>query len=151
MKDSKQLVRILNTDIDSQRSIYQGLCKIKGISNAYSNAICLNINIDKGKLIKDLTKEEIQKIEQTVKNPQLHPWLLNNQKDYESGKDEHISTTDLKFRIDSNKKKLMRIKSYRGLRHAVGLPVRGQRTKANFRKSGKAVGVAKKKGAKAGK
>tara|TARA_Y100000310_G_scaffold345249_1_gene463107 strand:- start:929 stop:1384 length:456 start_codon:yes stop_codon:yes gene_type:complete len=151
MKDSKQLVRILNTDLDSNRNIYYGLCRIKGISNAFSNAICLGLNMSRDKLVKDLTKEEIAQIEKAVKQPELHPWLLNCQADYESGKDIHISTTDLKFRIDSNKKKLMRIKSYRGLRHAAGLPVRGQRTKANFRRTGKAVGVAKKKGAKKGK
>lgn len=151
MKDSKQLVRILNTDIPANRNIYHGLCKIKGISNAFSNAICLGLNMDKNKLVQELTKEDITKIENIVKKPELHPWLLNCRNDYESGEDIHISTTDLKFRIDSNKKKLMRIKSYRGLRHAVGLPVRGQRTKANFRRTGKAVGVAKKKGAKKGK
>ena len=151
MKDNTQRIRILNTDIPSNRKIYQGLTKIKGISNSFSNAVCLKLNMDKNKLIQDLSKEEITKIEQTVKSPDFKPWLLNNQRDYETDEDKHISTTDLKFKIDSNKKKLMKIKSYRGLRHSAGLPVRGQRTKGHFRKAGKAVGVAKKKGAKKGK
>jgi len=43
-------------------------------------------------------------------------------------------------------KRLRKIKSYKGIRHAVGLPVRGQRTKANFRRNRKpSVAAAKKK------
>ncbi len=151
MKDNKQLIRILNTDLPSHRPIYHGLTKIKGVSNSISNALCLKLKIDKKKLIQDLNKEEITKIEETIKNPNFKPWLLNGQKDSETGEDIHISTTDLKFKVDSNKKKLMKIKSYKGMRHSVGLPVRGQRTKGHFRKSGKAVGVSKKKTAKKGK
>ncbi len=143
MKNSKKLIRILNTDISADKDTYHGLQKIKGISYSFSNALCLNLNIDKKKKIADLNKEEITKIENYVKNPNTKSWLLNSQKDYETGKDLHISTTDLKFRIDNIKKRLMKIKSYRGLRLSVGLPVRGQRTKGHFRK-GKSVVTGKK-------
>ena len=46
--------------------------------------------------------------------------------------------------------KMKKIRSYRGVRHGIGLPVRGQRTKSNFRKNkGKvSLGVAKKAAAK---
>ena len=143
MKNSKQLIRILNTDISASKDIYHGLQKIKGISYSFSNALCINLNLDKSKKIGDLSKDEIKKIETYVKNPKIQPWLLNSQKDYETGNDIHISTTDLKFRIDNIKKRLMKIKSYRGLRLSVGLPVRGQRTKGHFRK-GKTIVTGKK-------
>ncbi|MBT4174693.1 30S ribosomal protein S13 [archaeon] len=151
MKDNKQLIRILNTDLIASKQVYHGLTKIKGVSYSFSNAVCLKLKLDRTKLIQELSKEEITKIEETVKTPGFKPWLLNCQTNYETGKDDHTSTTDLKFKVDSNKKKLMKIKSYRGLRHSAGLPVRGQRTKGHFRKTGKAVGVSKKKGVKKGK
>jgi len=143
MSTSKQLIRIMSTDIPADKDIYHGLQKIKGVSYSFSNALCYKLNLDKNKKIKDLTKEEMAKIEHIVKEPDFKPWLLNSQKDYETGKNIHLSTTDLKFRIDSIKKRLMKIKSLRGLRLSIGLPVRGQRTKGHFRK-GRSVGVAKK-------
>ena len=134
MKNSKQLIRILNTDISADKNIYHGLQKIKGISYSFANALCHNLKMDKKKTISDLSKEEIKNIEDFVKEPKTKTWLLNSRKDYETGKDIHLSTTDLKFRLDNIKKRLMKIKSYRGLRLSVGLPVRGQRTKGHFRK-----------------
>ena len=41
-------------------------------------------------------------------------------------------------------KKMIKMKSYKGTRHTSGLPVRGQRTRSHFRKSGVAMGVKKK-------
>jgi small subunit ribosomal protein S13 len=47
---------------------------------------------------------------------------------------------------------MKRIRSYKGVRHSLGLPVRGQRTRSNFRKNkGKVLGVKRKEGAKAGR
>jgi small subunit ribosomal protein S13 len=74
--------------------------------------------------------------------------MKNRQKDFDEGEDKHISASDLRLRKDFDVKRLRKIKAYRGIRHAAGLPVRGQRTKANFRKNRKksgAVGVKKKK------
>ncbi len=54
---------------------------------------------------------------------------------------------DLKLRKEFDLKRMKKIKSYKGVRHIVGLPVRGQRTKANFRRNRKpSVAAAKKKG-----
>jgi len=57
---------------------------------------------------------------------------------------------DLKFTKENDIKLLKKVKSYRGMRHALGLPVRGQRTKSNFRRNkGKAsLGVKRAKGSK---
>ena len=73
-------------------------------------------------------------------------FLLNRRKDFESGLDKHLSSTDLELQRDFDIKRLKKIKSYRGIRHAAGQPVRGQRTKAHFRKNrGKSVGIKSKK------
>ena len=79
-------------------------------------------------------------------------WMVNRRRDYEDNKDKHLVTTDLMFTKDNDLKRLKKIKSYRGVRHTQGLPVRGQRTKSNFRKSkGKVMGVKRKAGAKSGR
>jgi len=73
--------------------------------------------------------------------------MLNRRKDYEDGTDKHIILGDLKFTKDNDIKRMKKIKSNKGYRHAWGLPVRGQRTKSNFRKNkGKVTGVKKKSG-----
>ena len=63
---------------------------------------------------------------------------------YQCGKDAHLSGTDVKVAEKFDIKAMIDKKSYRGVRHMLGLPVRGQRTKSSFRK-GKTVGVVRKK------
>ena len=79
-----------------------------------------------------------------VRNPKNFPvWMLNRRKDKLSGEDKHLLKTDLKLQKEIDVKDLQKIRSYRGARHQAGLPVRGQRTRSNFRR-GKTVGVRKK-------
>jgi small subunit ribosomal protein S13 len=149
MKDIKEIIRILGSDIPGNKNIYYGLKKIKGISYSFSNAICNILDFDKTRKIGTLDEQEIKKIEQLLKDQRNIPsWLKNRRKDYDSGKDEHIIGTDIKFKKDTDIKRMRKIKTYRGMRHSYGLPVRGQRTKAHFR-HGATVGV--KKAAKMGK
>lgn len=149
MKDAKELIRILGSDIPGNKSIYYGLNRIKGISYSFSNAICNILQFDKQRKIGTLDEQEIKKIEQLIKDQKdIPPWLKNRRKDFDTGEDEHIIGTDIKFRKDSDIKRMRKIKTYRGMRHSYGLPVRGQRTKAHFR-HGSTVGV--KKIAKMGK
>jgi len=140
----RQIVRVVNTDLDGNKPIYHALRKIKGINFSMSNAVCRQLKIDSNKKAGDLSDDEIKKIENLIKEPkELPPWLLNRRKDFDTGEDIHLVVSDLKFRKEFDIKRLQKIKSYRGIRLALGLPVRGQRTKAHFRK-GSAVGVRKK-------
>jgi small subunit ribosomal protein S13 len=136
-KREERLVRILSKDIEGKMKLYVGLTKIKGVSWTFSNAVCKVLNIDKNKTIGSLTEEEIQKITDFIKNPKLPNYILNRRKDIETGSEKHLTGTDLDLRKDFDIKKLKKIKSYRGLRHTAGLPSRGQRTKAHFRKNRK--------------
>jgi small subunit ribosomal protein S13 len=148
-KDFARIIRILQTDIDGGKQLYVGLTKIKGVSWSFSNAICNKLSLDKKKKIEALSAEEIKTIEEFIRNPDLPNFLLNRRKDFDTGKDMHLIGTDLDLRKDFDIKRLKKIRSYRGLRHALGQPVRGQRTRSHFRQKGKAVGVIKK--AKVGK
>jgi small subunit ribosomal protein S13 len=78
--------------------------------------------------------------------------MLNRRKDMETGEDRHLTTADLKFFNDNDIKMMKKMRSYKGIRHMEGLPVRGQKTKSKFRKNkGKVMGVKRRAGAKTGK
>lgn len=121
----------------------------------FSNMLCSLANIESSKKTGDLTDAEIDKIEQILNDPVkagAPSWMLNRRKDMETGDDMHITTNDLKFIKDNDLKLLKKIKSYKGIRHIRGLPVRGQRTKSNFRKNkGTVTGVKRSSQAKSGR
>ena len=147
-KPEVKLIRILSKDIPAHKSVYAGLTLIKGISWAFSNAICKKLGISRNKKIEDLNKEEIREIEGFVDEGNVRGFLVNRRKDLDSGADKHLIGSDLNLQKEFDIKRLKKIKSYKGARHAAGLPVRGQRTKSNFRRNRKksgAVGVSKKK------
>jgi small subunit ribosomal protein S13 len=144
-KDEGRIVRLLSSDIEGKTSLYAGLTNVKGISWSFSNAICKSLNLDKKKKIGALTDKEIEKITEFVKNPSVPKYVYNRRKDFETGEDKHLLGSDLDFAKEFDIKRLKKIKSYRGLRHSVGLPLRGQRTKSHFRTNKKkSVGIKKK-------
>lgn len=144
-KYEERLVRILSKDIEGKLNVYVGLTKIKGISWSLANAICKVLNLDKRKKIGSLSKEEIEKISMFVKKPTIPTYILNRKMDVETGEDKHLIGNDLDLQKELDIGRLRKIKSYRGIRHIAGLPLRGQRTKSHFRKNKrKGVGIKKK-------
>jgi len=146
-KDYYSIVRILQTDIPGHKKILTGLTYIKGVSWAISNAVCKILKLDENKKIVELNEEEINSITEFLKNPKLPRFLLNRRKDFETGKDSHLIGSNLDMKKEFDIRRLKKIRSYRGLRHALGQPTRGQRTRSHFRTKGKkrAVGVIKTK------
>lgn len=141
-----RIVRIMSEDVEGNMSLYSGLTKIKGVSWSLSNAVCKKLNLDKKKKIGTLTDEEIKIIINFIKNPDLPIHLINRRSDFETGKDKHVTGSDLELQKEFDIKRLKKIKSYRGFRHISGLPLRGQRTKSNFRRNRrKGAGIKKKK------
>ena len=141
----ERVIRILSKDIEGRMGIYAGLSKIKGVSWTLANAICKVLKIDKRRKIGSLTDEQIKNIIEFVKNPQIPNYLLNRRKDFETGEDKHLTGGDLELQNEFDIKRLKKIKSYKGYRHSSGLPVRGQRTRSNFRKNRrKGAGIKKK-------
>lgn len=143
-KQEERIIRILQTDIDGKKQIYAALTKIKGVSWSLSNAVCKKLNLERRKKIGSLSQEEIKKVEEFIRNPHVPEFLFNRRKDLESGRNMHLIGSDLDLRKEFDIKRLKKIKSYRGLRHALGQPTRGQRTRSHFRAKGKSVGVTKK-------
>ena len=145
----KHLVRISNTDIDGNKQIIASLRKIKGISFMYANMLCKYIKIDPHKKAGSLTDAEVEQFEAILKSPhqfQIPYWMMNRRNDYETGENRHLIVGDLKFSIENDIRRLKKIKSYRGVRHMIGQPTRGQRTRSNFRRNkGKVMGVQRSK------
>lgn len=140
------LVRVLGKDIRGDTKIGHALTKIDGISWAFANAICKILKFDKKQRIQDVDKEGMIVIEEFIKNPEVPGFLKNRRNDLEDGEDKHVGGMDLKMRKEFDIKRLKKIRSYKGIRHTANLPVRGQRTKANFRRNRKkSVAAAKKK------
>ena len=153
--DFRYIVRVANTDLDGKKPIKHTLMTIKGVGYAYSNMVCSLSGIDRNKRTGDLSEEEINRIDMIVRNPGSYgapPWLFNHRKDADTGADMHFVSSDLQFSRENDIKMLKMIKTYRGLRHQWVQPVRGQRTRSNFRANkGKGLGVKRKKEAKKGR
>ncbi|MBI5872396.1 30S ribosomal protein S13 [archaeon] len=143
--EKKQIVRLLSTDIDGTLNIGNALMRIPGIGFGISNAVCRILDINKQLQLGELKPEQIKAIELSIgeMHKKLPGWLLNRRHDLETGLDKHIVGAELRCRQEMDIKLMKKIKCYKGMRHALGLPVRGQRTKAHFRK-GSSVGVLKK-------
>ncbi len=149
MVEFKHIVRVANTDLDGRKAILFALRKIKGVNIMFANMALNSIGIDKTKTTGDMLDAEIKQLNDFILNPVKHgapTWMLNRRKDFETGEDTHLLMADLDFTKENDIKRMKKVKSYKGLRHQWGLPVRGQRTKSNFRRNkGKGLGVKRKK------
>jgi len=119
-ENSARLIRILGTDIPGNKGVYAGLTRIKGVSWGYSNAVCVSLNINKNKKIQDLSEDEMKKIIDFLKNGKLPEFMLNSRKDFNTGMSRHIFGSDLDLKREFDIKRLKKIRSYKGLRHALG-------------------------------
>ena len=144
--DFKYIVRLSNTDVDGEKTIVYGLTTVKGIGVHMATLIVDEIKIDRSKKIGDLSDEQIEKIQELIDNIRNNApsWMLNHQKDYDTGEDIHLVGSEIEMRLRDEINIMKKIRSYRGIRHERGLPVRGQRTRANNR-TGLTLGVSKKR------
>ncbi|MBN2518547.1 MAG: 30S ribosomal protein S13 [Candidatus Altiarchaeota archaeon] len=147
------IIRVKDTDIDGNKKLVFGLTRIKGVGFNFSNAICTNLKYDPNRKIGTLSESDIQRIESAINDPaklNIPKWVFNRQNDYDTGRDMHLTTSDLIIHKKEDIDRMGAIKSYKGLRHARGLKVRGQRT-ASTGRGQVSVGVQRKKDVKAGK
>lgn len=144
--DFKFIVRMLNTDIDGNRKIIDGIANIKGVNYRIANVIANQLEVDVTRKMGTLTDEEVATLIELVEDiPDSIPeWMLNRRKDMDSGEDLHFIGSDIELIQKEDINELRKIRSYRGIRHEGGHKVRGQRTASNGR-TGAIVGVSRKK------
>ena len=126
------MARIAGVDLPRNERVEIGLTRIFGIGRTTSRKILESTGVNPNTRVKDLRDDEIIKIRNEIEN-------------------NYTVEGELRKEISLNIKRLMDIGCYRGLRHRMGLPVRGQRTRTNARtRKGpkKTVGGKKKKGGK---
>lgn len=135
----ESLIRISGYDIPGSKNLYAGLTRVKGVGWAISNAVCLKLGFPKDKKVGDLSKDDIKKIEEFLSKLEVKDYMKNRRNDEETGETSHLVGTNLDMRKDFDIRKMKKIRSYKGVRHTSGQPVRGQRTRSHFRKKGQAV------------
>ncbi len=122
--------RLLGVDIPNDKKTVISLTYLFGVGNQTSRDICHKAGLDEDKKARDLTDEEIGRIATILER-------------------DYTVEGPLRRQVQQNIGRLRDIKSYRGMRHRLGLPVRGQRTKTNARtRKGPKKTVAGKKGVK---
>jgi len=143
----RYIVRVAGVDIDGNLKVAYGLAKIKGVGVTLAYALCRKLGIDPEARIGNLSEAEVKKIEEALANPQtlgLPSWMFNRRKDYETGKNLHLIGSDLIIAVKKDIELLKKIRCWRGIRHQLGLKVRGQRTRTTGR-LGVTVGVKRKR------
>ncbi len=108
------MARIAGVDLPKNERIEIGLTRIFGIGRSLSRKILDEVKVNPDIRVKDLTDEDTVKIRSVIE------------------RDQRVEG-DLRRDIAMSVKRLIDIGSYRGMRHRLGLPVRGQRTKTNAR------------------
>ena len=121
------MARIAGVEVPDKKRGVIGLTYILGIGFSNSNKILEKAGIDKNIKVKDWTDDQLSKIRTVI--------------------DDHFKVEgELRSEIQLNIKRLLDIGCYRGVRHRIGLPARGQNTKNNARtRRGKRKTIANKK------
>ena len=144
----KYIVRMFGTDVDGNKPIMLGLTSIRGIGFNMAFSIVKSLGLDLKRKMGELSDEEVSRLSKALQDPVsvgVPDWMVNRQKDFESGKNLHLNTSGLIMSVRDDITRMKKIRSYKGVRHERGLKVRGQRTRSTGRK-GLVVGVKKKKG-----
>lgn len=108
------MARIAGVDIPRDKPVQISLTYIYGVGKHRADTAVEAVGIKVGTRVRDLTDEEVIKLREYVE-------------------DNYKIEGDLRREVSQNIKRLMEIGCYRGLRHRMGLPVRGQRTHTNAR------------------
>lgn len=106
--------RIIGVDIPGKKRLVISLTYLYGIGNVRAQEIVEKLNLDPDMKADSLSGEDVVRINALLQT-------------------EYVIEGDLRRQVQNNIKRLINIHSYRGLRHRLGLPVRGQRTRTNSR------------------
>ena len=107
------MARLVGIDIPDHKKMFMALRAIYGIGPMLSDKVLESAQVDREKYARDLTADEINRIQKVLESYLVEGYLRRS--------------------VNDNIERLKRIRSYRGMRHSMGLPVRGQRTKTNSR------------------
>ncbi len=107
------MLRIAGVDLPEEKKVAFALRYIHGVGPKVAEEVLKQANLSPEKRARDLTSEEIGRIQNIL--------------------DRYLTEGDLRRKVADDVDRLKRARSYRGMRHAAGLPCRGQRTRTNSR------------------
>lgn len=141
----RHIVRIVDADLKGEDKLVYALTRIRGIGINTSYAILRNAGINPEMRVGVLQDSDIKRIEEALVSASgtFPTHMLNRRKDPFTGNDLHLLGSDLVVGMKSDIDLMKKMKSWKGVRHSVGLKVRGQCTRTTGR-FGAAVGVARK-------
>ena len=108
------MARIAGVDLPRDKRVVIGLTYIYGIGPTTSADLLRKLNIDESIRIRDLSEADVAKLREII------------------DRDVRVEG-DLRREVSMNIKRLQEINAYRGMRHRLNLPSRGQRTRTNAR------------------
>lgn len=141
-----QIIRVGETPLDGTKTVRAAVRRVRGISFMMANALMKKCPFAEKKL-GELSEHELKQLETLIITPNaagLPSWMLNRRKDPKDLNDKHLISSQLDFVQKNDVNEMKKLRSYKGVRHAAGLPVRGQRTRSSFRE-GSTVGVKREK------
>lgn len=136
------IVRVCETNVDGTRKIKQALLKVKGVGYALANATPKMSGFGNVR-IGSLTDEQLEQLEDVIKNPVKYGFpahMVNRVRETFTGESHHLVESELTLAVKTDIDFMKKIRCYKGVRHEIGQPVRGQRTRSSFR-TGIQVGV----------
>jgi small subunit ribosomal protein S13 len=142
----KNILRLMETNLDGDKSVDSVIRNIRGVSFMFGNAVSKVSGLGKKKL-GELSSEEMKKLEDIIMNPSKYnipAWLYNRKLDPGTGDNRHLAVSKLELAHKMDLNEMKKLRTYKGIRHSNRLPVRGQRTRSSFRR-GTVVGVSRQK------
>ena len=143
----KHILRVQNTNINGKQKAPFGLRQIRGLGRRFSVLALKIAQVNLEKRSGEMTEEEIKTVNDIIARPteyNIPKWFLNRQKDPRDGSYTQLIANGLDTMMREDLERLRKCKNHRGLRHAWGIRVRGQRTKSTGR-CGRTLGVTRKK------
>ena len=141
----RHLVRVAGKDLDGSKKLVVALSDLKGVGYNFAVTVVNRLGLDPRARLGTLTEEQVHEVEKALHNAHsmgIPEWFFNRRKDPESGESKQLIGSDLDFVTKRDIENERNIQSWRGIRHGLGLKVRGQRTRTTGRK-GRTVGVRK--------
>jgi small subunit ribosomal protein S13 len=144
-EDFRHLVRIHGKDLDGGKKVGAALSDLRGVGDNFARTITMKVGLDPRARLGTLTDEQLKGLEKALNELTslgIPSWFFNRRRDPETGESKQVIGTDLDFALKTDLEREKEAQSWKGIRHGLGLKVRGQRTRTTGRK-GRTVGVRK--------
>ena len=104
-QEYRYIVRIMGTDVQGTLKTSYAVGQVKGVSSSLSNAVLKKAGVNPDVRVGLITESDVEKIEDVIRDPARYgipAWMFNRRKDTDTGKDQHVLSADLAFKIKTD-------------------------------------------------